>query len=395
MRIGSKLLAICSRAIRFKLERYGQFQPSSLSIQQYIDFSRKGTEQSSFLFLRTELLVRLANIMQEINLLPSKLLRMPSAQLISSWYCESFSDILQYETAMATSETMKRFNEQLQVILNRHKYVVETMAQALIEFRRSNNQNCYEDGLQYFLDRFYLNRISIRMLQNQHLLVFGSKMPEISRQVGCIDPECDVVNVVNVAYDDARFLCEKYYLTAPEIDLECHNTVHPGKPITVVTVPAHLFHIFFELIKNAMRATVEHHGADNEIPKLKILIVSGNEDVSIEISDRGGGVSRKILERLFNYTYSTAPPPSPDDPGPPLAGYGYGLPLSRLYARYFHGDIVLVSQEGFGTRATVFLQAQPLSASEVLPIYGTSSKRQLTMAPQAADWSQQKQPKSS
>lgn len=47
-----------------KLEHYSQFQPSSLTIQQYLDFGRSGTAKSSYLFLRNELLVRLANIMQ-------------------------------------------------------------------------------------------------------------------------------------------------------------------------------------------------------------------------------------------------------------------------------------------------------------------------------------------
>ena len=40
----------------------------------------------------------------------------------------------------------------------------------------------------------------------------------------------------------------------------------------------------------------------------------------------------------------------------PLAGYGYGLPLSRLYARYLAGDLQLFSVDGLGTDAVLTLQ---------------------------------------
>ena len=61
-----------------------------------------------------------------------------------------------------------------------------------------------------------------------------------------------------------------------------------------------------------------------------------------QVSDEGGGIPRSDVPRIFTYLYSTASSPLSDmddtgeSDGPAvLAGYGYGLPISRLYARYF------------------------------------------------------------
>lgn len=45
--------------------------------------------------------------------------------------------------------------------------------------------------------------------------------------------------------------------------------------------------------------------------------------------------------------------------GGPLAGLGFGLPMSRRYAEFFGGSLDLVSMFGFG--CDVFLRLQSLS----------------------------------
>lgn len=54
-------------------------------------------------------------------------------------------------------------------IRNRHKDIVETMAQGVLELKESHDVDVQtENNIQYFLDRFLMSRISIRMLINQH-----------------------------------------------------------------------------------------------------------------------------------------------------------------------------------------------------------------------------------
>ena len=64
------------------LDHFSKFNPSPLTIKQFMDFGQTATEEESFLFLKKEIPVRLSNIMKEINLLPSNLLQMPSVLIL-------------------------------------------------------------------------------------------------------------------------------------------------------------------------------------------------------------------------------------------------------------------------------------------------------------------------
>ncbi|XP_021967434.1 pyruvate dehydrogenase (acetyl-transferring) kinase, mitochondrial [Folsomia candida] len=374
------------------LDFYSGFNPSPLSMKQFLDFGQKAVENRSYVFLRKELPVRLANIMKEINLLPEKLQSMPSVALVEKWYEMSFEEILEFEnTPENDAQTLKRFCETLVKIRNRHLDVVQTMAQGVVELKDSHRvDSAMELSIQYFLDRFYMSRISIRMLINQHTLLFGKESNSIShRHIGSIDPHCKVIDVIHDAYENARFLCEQYYLVAPSLVVREHNSIANGEPIKIVYVPSHLYHMVFELFKNSLRAVVEFHGTERTVyPPVEARVVLGKEDISISIADRGGGIPRRNTDLLFQYMYSTAPqPPAAESHSAPLAGYGYGLPLSRLYARYFQGDLIVTSFEGYGTDAIIYLKALSNEANEKLPIFNkTSSKRYSNSVP-AADWS--------
>ncbi|KAF9805598.1 hypothetical protein SFRURICE_020983 [Spodoptera frugiperda] len=245
-------------------------------------------------YIHLSLFHRLANIMKEIALLPENLLRMPSVGLVNQWYERSFEEIIQFEQMEPDPPIL----------------------------------SSTENSIQYFLDRFYMSRISIRMLINQHTLLFGEQIgPRQAsvtgigsggRHIGSIDPACDVAAVVRDAYENARFLCDRYYLASPELQLLQDGVPSQG-PMPIVYVPSHLYHMLFELFKNSMRAVMETH--EDCPPPITVNLVRGQEDVSVKLSDRGGGIPRSVSDLLFKYMYSTAPQPSKSDAHTvPLAG---------------------------------------------------------------------------
>ncbi|KAJ3756702.1 mitochondrial branched-chain alpha-ketoacid dehydrogenase kinase-domain-containing protein [Lentinula raphanica] len=265
----------------------------------------------------------------------------------------------------------KRFTKMLELIKTRHDPTVTTVAQGVLEWKRSQRARHIGLDMQQWLDRFYLSRIGIRFLIGQHIALNTQESHQ--DYVGIICTNANVHDIIEEAIENARFVCEEHYalFSSPPVQLIC------PKNLTFPYVPGHLSHIIFELLKNSLRAVVERHGVGNEgnFPPIKVIVVEGKEDITIKISDEGGGIPRSAMGLIWTYMYTTMKlgPGEGLDEGfrdsdfkAPMAGFGYGLPLSRLYARYFGGDLRLISMDGFGT--DVYIHLNRLSSSrEPLP----------------------------
>ena len=207
-----------------------------------------------------------------------------------------------------------------------------------------------------FLDSFYTSRIGIRMIIGQYLALREPAHGEDA--VGLLSTAVAPARIAEDAALQARHLCERQFGVAPDVKIEGRTD------LDFEYVPDHAFYILLELLKNSMRASCE--ASPEDPPAVRVVVADGeaNEDVALKGSDEGGGIARSDLRRVWSYLYTTASRDvqargfsggGSDFAGAPLAGLGYGLPISRAYARYFGGDLTLMSMEGFGTDAFVYL----------------------------------------
>ena len=230
-------------------------------------------------------------------------------------------------------------------------------------------------------------------------------------------------------------------------NLKFNHTEHGDCNICACPSPPHSLWSFQELnesyLRNGWKAanpwTTSHKVCGKcdvnisfDIHLFSCRIFKTKDDITIKISDRGGGMSRRVRRKIFNYMYSTAPkvcskidtfrsvfsrrsrcnvfnfdqvvlPNSGGSYGGglaaaqlPMHGLGYGLPLSRLYARfyfllfhqpislnsqlswfiltlfiirYFMGDIKLASVDGYGTDTYIYLQVLSLASKYSLSLF--------------------------
>jgi pyruvate dehydrogenase kinase 2/3/4 len=350
---------------------YSNKRPTPVSLKMMLDHAGDRPTPHTLVrvgkWIREELPIRLAVQIKSIDKLPYGLCLMPSVRRIRKWYIESINELHAFPK-IRNFEDELQFAALLKNLFNKHSKTLIAMAKGLQELKKELSSAGDIDvasdvDVTQFLDEFYMSRIGIRMLVGQHLALHEQLEQPVKGFVGIICTNTSPAQVAQDAIHDARYMCTRAHDVAPEVVF--HGTTDLSFPF----VPSHLYYVLFELLKNSMRAVTELHrkGVNGALPPVHVIIADSkqNEDVAIKISDEGGGIKRSHYPRIWSYLYTTAPVDfgslssldEPEDFGTqaPLAGLGCGLPLSRLYARYFGGDLQLISMEGYGTDAYLHL----------------------------------------
>ena len=345
----------------------------------------------------------------KLSQLPYISLMNPHMAKIWSAYLQSYSLLVQFTgTAELTGilsfeitkdEQNENFKEILKQILAMHEDNIIDLKQGMKESALSAfNEN-------EFLNEHLRERILMRLIANNHIALTDTHKGMLYKRLNILEVLARSVDFVggmtmlkyyekiNIRVSTA-IIDGSHQTTEEDIDLD---ELHVHDPVIFPYFEDHLEYVFNEMLKNASRAVIER----NTTEPVDVLVVLNNTKQSptlqIKISDRGGGIPPDIINKLWEYSFTTVKSSSvphsmftssgetdtlaakrdlgitPEDleisgtlgkvdihanasptdaanaENNAVAGMGYGLPLSLTYCRLFDGDIKLQSVWGKGT----------------------------------------------
>jgi len=284
--------------------------------------------------------------------LDPKLSRSVHISGVQGLYLDSFERIINCPVPIDEKSVIE-LTAIVKSIKTQHNNVADNMALGVGEFKLLNpthNSIFYSssyDPTNAFLDKFYKSRISIRTLIEHHVSLEENG-------TGIINDECSVHSVLSEAINECSYIITTYKGSNINVKLEC------DEHLSFTYIPSHLYYAFFEILKNAAKATVDKYGDDSEDYPINVKVSEGVEDIIIKISDRGDSFPISQLKNVESYLYSTADPPVENDDRPIIAGFGYGISMAGLYCEIFGGSLKISPFEKIGTDATIYIHKSGL-----------------------------------
>ncbi|KAK3808444.1 MAG: branched-chain alpha-ketoacid dehydrogenase kinase, partial [Benniella sp.] len=324
-----------------------------------------------------ELPVRLARLIKATQKLPFIVGTNPYIKRVYRLYYDSFQTITASPEQIRDKEDLDHFADLLQGLVSSHADVIPMLSQGFQECKKYMNT----EDIKEFLDEMIQARIGIRLIAEQVI-----SLREQRDHGSVVHTELRPADLIKTCASFVQELCDVNYGSSPEV------VINGQTDTTFTYVPVHLEYILCEVLKNALRATNDDQDITkraNEFghPPVEVTIAQGGREITIRIRDQGGGISREHFDNVFDYSFTTVKHENDadnsmdagagDSPygvdsifkgvsrlamqaglGGPIAGLGFGLPLTRIYARYFGGDMQLISLQGYG--CDVFLKLKQI-----------------------------------
>jgi hypothetical protein len=320
-------------------------------------------------FVHQEIPKRVARRIRDMEALPYIVGVNPHIRSVYALYLRSFTTLLHLPPPTGEPGRQELLRRTLHELTEQHQDVIPRLARGFKECGKYMSK----DKATTFLDGMIHARIGIRVIAEHYLSLSRPPERQFDSYLGVVNTRTSPAHIVRAVAQQVQELCEFNYGSAPDF----HLLGDPG--LRVAYIGNHLEYILMELLKNAMRATVEYSETVGrpEHPVLQIALAKDETDVYFRIRDAGGGISPADLPRIFDYSFTTVPEYAEasenifsstsrqamiNGTGGPIAGLGFGLAISRIYGR---GELDIPSCSGAwgaGLLAAVATRPCPPSA---------------------------------
>lgn len=354
-----KALKVCKRnfSTLVELNKYSNKVNKKITINNLLEYKSINKNNRKKL-LNEDLKSRISEKIIELENFPYGISMMPSIKRVNEWYIQTFREL-----ENANLNKKKEYNKTLENIYDRHSSTLITVANGIMEYKdyikgiygdnfslgnylKFNNRGKIIDE---YLNTFYTNRISIRLLISHYLELENANHNDI-QQNGIVSINEPLTSVIDEASEIASIICEKNYNNSPNVIIESYGEI-PIFPY----IRNNMFYIFLEILKNSMKGTMDK---GRELNDISIKVFNYDDVVTVKISDNGIGIKHRNLKNIWSYFFSTAEvrrigleydDMKDFDKSTPLAGFGYGLPITKMSVNYFNDDICITSIEKYGT----------------------------------------------
>lgn len=261
--------------------------------------------------LREQLLVRVAHCICHFQFLPFLPAANPTLLAVHERYLKLFENLAQFP-AIRTDDDEKKFFDLINVFTLKNSDVIGQLSSGCREAQKYFKSYRI---MKEFLDQVLTNRLGMRLIAEHYLELHRQRQRNQSHDIwrGAIAMNFSPAKTVQQCIDDVSSICYDTYSVVPKVQIEDHMQQ------SLPHFPSVVEYILRELLKNSMRAIVEHHKTSlgsmqkakeyfeqtRDDPLCKVLITSdpGDEHFTIAIQDQGGGID-ETAETLFRYMYS-------------------------------------------------------------------------------------------